>query len=132
MTDFYLNNLSSLITTVDNTVRKSLFSMMTFNDNIMVAAGINHSVFLLSDGTVMTCGQNNYGQLGDGTNTDRNSPVYVYTTGTTKLSNVKNVYTGGYHTLFLLNDGTVYVCGRNTDGQLGNGNNTNLNRATLN
>jgi hypothetical protein len=35
---------------------------------------------------------------------------------------VINIACGGYHTIVLLDDGTVYGCGYNDDGQLGNGN----------
>ena len=42
-----------------------------------IAAGISHSIALKFDGTVWAWGSNTYGQLGDGTNTDRTTPVQV-------------------------------------------------------
>lgn len=42
-----------------------------------VAAGERHSVAVRSDGTVWTWGQNDFGQLGDGTSVDSASPVQV-------------------------------------------------------
>lgn len=42
-----------------------------------VDSGGFHSVVLLSDGTVRIWGQNTYGQLGDGTRTDRYEPIEV-------------------------------------------------------
>ena len=43
----------------------------------VAAASETHTVALKSDGTVVAWGWNLYGQLGDGTTTDRWSPVAV-------------------------------------------------------
>ena len=43
----------------------------------MVSAGADHSMALRSDGSVWAWGQNNDGQLGDGTKTNRATPVRV-------------------------------------------------------
>ena len=42
-----------------------------------VASGGGHTMYLMWDGTVWGVGNNNYGQLGDGTTTQRTSPVQV-------------------------------------------------------
>lgn len=39
--------------------------------------GYYHTLWVKSDGTLWAWGWNNFGQLGDGTNTARNSPVQV-------------------------------------------------------
>ena len=44
---------------------------------VAVAAGIEHSLYLKSDGTLWAMGQNNYGQLGDGTTIPWNGQVQV-------------------------------------------------------
>jgi alpha-tubulin suppressor-like RCC1 family protein len=41
---------------------------------VVAVAASNHSVALKSDGTVWAWGWNSYGQLGDGTTTDRSTP----------------------------------------------------------
>jgi alpha-tubulin suppressor-like RCC1 family protein len=59
-------------------------------------------------------GQNDYGQLGDGTNTARNTPVQVR-----GLSGMQDIDGGFGHSLALKSDGTVWAWGRNKFGQLG-------------
>jgi|GEM_PF-2592624 len=82
-----------------------------------------HSMALKSDGTVVSWGYNTYGQLGDGTTTDRSIPVKVKGPGGTGyLSNIIGISIGaGYHSLALKNDNTVWTWGDNTDSQLGDG-----------
>ncbi|GAA3107733.1 S8 family serine peptidase [Streptosporangium carneum] len=81
-----------------------------------VAAGTAHSVALLSGGTVKAWGDNSQGQLGDGTTTDRTSPVTVF-----GLTGVSQVSSRADHVLALLTSGTVKAWGDNSQGQIGNG-----------
>ncbi|MCL2087921.1 MAG: dockerin type I domain-containing protein [Oscillospiraceae bacterium] len=83
---------------------------------ISVSAGNDHSVALLSDGTVWAWGWNNRGQLGDDTTTDRRIPVQV-----SGLTGVTTVSSSGDHTMALKSDGTVWAWGYNWTGQLGDG-----------
>ena len=78
-----------------------------------------HSLAVKSDGTAWSWGENNDGQLGDGTTTDRLTSVQVST-----LTNVKAVAGGQAHSLALKNDGTVFAWGDNEYGQLGDGTTT--------
>ena len=81
-----------------------------------ISAGDSHTAALKSDGTVWSCGRNNYGQLGDGTTTSRYTPVQV-----TGLSDVIAISAGNFHTVALKSDGTVWSWGYNDYGQLGDG-----------
>lgn len=83
-----------------------------------IAAGCYHSLALKEDGTVWAWGENSEGQLGDGTDEDRNAPVPVG-----NLNGVKAIAAGGYHSLAAKVDGTVWAWGNNTFGQLGDGSN---------
>jgi alpha-tubulin suppressor-like RCC1 family protein len=47
------------------------------SDVVQVAAGFSHGLGVISDGTVRAWGDNTYGQLGDGTQTERSTPVQV-------------------------------------------------------
>lgn len=92
-----------------------------------VAAGTYHSIALASDGTVYTWGNNSFGQLGDGSNTQSSIPVAVNTSGVLSGKTVIQVAAGYTYNLVLASDGTIYAWGRNDYGQLGNGN-TGTNR----
>ena len=85
------------------------------------SAGLNHSLFLKNDGTVWTTGGNGDGQLGDGTNYHRRSPVQVKEANGSSFDNVTKISAGPSHSLFLKNDGTVWATGNNAYGQLGDG-----------
>ncbi|MGH9223752.1 MAG: RHS repeat-associated core domain-containing protein, partial [Acidimicrobiales bacterium] len=81
-----------------------------------LAAGWYHSVAARSDGTVQAWGNNAYGQLGDGTTTDRPTPTQV-----PGLSAVVAVAAGIYDSAALRADGTVWAWGWNNLGQVGDG-----------
>ena len=85
-----------------------------------VAAGDAHSLALRSDGTVWSWGNNQYGQLGDGTTVNRSVPGPV-----SGLTNIRAIAARYLHSLALKNDGTVWAWGYNADGALGDGTTTN-------
>lgn len=93
-----------------------------------VAAGNYHSLARLDDGTVKAWGSNGSGELGDGTTTDRHTPVTVLTSATppVPLINIKDIAAGSHSmaintngTPLNLNDDKVYAWGPNSRGQLG-------------
>ncbi|MBI5638286.1 MAG: FecR domain-containing protein [Nitrospinae bacterium] len=88
----------------------------------LLAGGEAHSVFLKGDGTLWAWGQNNKGQLGDGTDDRRLTPVQVKGPGGKgTLQGIVAVAAGSLHTVAVKNDGTVWAWGYNDDGQLGDG-----------
>jgi len=86
-----------------------------------IECGVYHTMALMNDGTVKGVGYNDNGQLGIGTF----SGSYVTSWTTSGVSNVSSLKSGGYHSVALLNDGTVKSVGYNVQGQLGTGDTTN-------
>jgi alpha-tubulin suppressor-like RCC1 family protein len=93
-----------------------------------IAAGGTHSLALKNeDGGMWAWGNNESGQLGDGTFEDKNSPVWI-SSGFQYLS-YSAVAAGGDHSLATTGDGKLWAWGNNEYGQLGDG--TNLNKNTI-
>ena len=67
-------------------------------------------------------GNNSSGQLGDGTNQNRSTPVLAAESGAT------DVVCGVSHSLFIKDDGFLWGMGKNTNGELGDGTNVNRSR----
>jgi len=85
-----------------------------------LGAGSDHSLVLCLDGSIVTWGRNNNGQLGDGSNTNSPIPVDVDASDVLAGRIVKMIVAGGFHNLASCSDGTLVAFGRNTNGQLGN------------
>jgi hypothetical protein len=104
-----------------------------FDSVIAIAAGHLHSLFLRQDGSVWAVGNNDAGQLGDGTLQRRLTPVRVKMNDGSFLTNVQAIAAGGEignivifgpvwgHSVFLRQDGTVWAVGSNHEGELGVG-----------
>ncbi|MCU6790768.1 S-layer homology domain-containing protein [Paenibacillus sp. WQ 127069] len=75
-----------------------------------------HTLALDGDGQVWAWGKNDNGELGDGTTSQRTSPVQV-----NGINHVTAIAAGGYFSLALKDDGTVWAWGLNDNGQLGIG-----------
>jgi alpha-tubulin suppressor-like RCC1 family protein len=80
-------------------------------------SGPGHTAAIKTDGTLWTWGQGTRGQLGDNTSTTRSTPVTTFAGGT----NWKQVSAGGVHTAAIKTDGTIWIWGNGSSGQLGNG-----------
>lgn len=83
---------------------------------VAVAVDLDHSLALTSTGRVYAWGHNQYGQLGDGSTTNRNRPVRV-----PNRSRVIAIAAGQDHSLAVTRKGAVWAWGRNDVGQLGDG-----------
>ena len=90
--------------------------VQNLTDIVALAARANHNLALRADGTVWAWGQNDQGQLGDGSLVDRATPVQV-----SQLTGVAAIATGWKHSLAVRSDGTLWVWGANDGGRFGNG-----------
>jgi alpha-tubulin suppressor-like RCC1 family protein len=87
-----------------------------------VAIGGEHICTIFDDSSLQCWGDNSFGQLGDGTTTDRLTMTPVgLETGRTAVS----VSAGASHTCVTLDDSSLKCWGRNNQGQLGDGSTTN-------
>ncbi|MBN3297180.1 HERC3 ligase, partial [Amia calva] len=81
-----------------------------------IACGGHHSVFLLHDGSVYTCGSNSFGQLGH--EKSGASPELVGALDAQKIGSVSG---GQAHSLAVNEQGQVFAWGAGGEGQLGQG-----------
>jgi alpha-tubulin suppressor-like RCC1 family protein len=97
-----------------------------------ISAGNVHTCATKTDGTAYCWGDNNYGQLGDNTTTNRYTPIQVHGVDDVGfLTEVSSISAGtGYsgHTCATKTDGTAWCWGDNGYGQLGD--NTTTDRST--
>jgi alpha-tubulin suppressor-like RCC1 family protein len=97
--------------------------LVKLQDVILIRAGFHHTCALRQDGTLWCWGFNNLGQLGDGSTTDRSTPVRVGS-----LTDVVDIALNGFdaygplaHTCARQSDGALSCWGANQFGELGDG-----------
>ncbi len=110
------------ITLLFLTISKSTIAQCSYFTTIKSGAVASHVFAIKSDGTLWAWGANSSGQLGDGTNTNKNTPVQVDVAATWT-----DVAAGESHTLAIKSNGTLWTWGSNSDGQLGDGKYANKN-----
>jgi alpha-tubulin suppressor-like RCC1 family protein len=88
----------------------------TSSDLVALASGISHVCGLDAVGSAVCWGGNEGGQLGDGTRTDRDSPIAVRTE-----LHFSTLTAGATHTCGLAGGGVPICWGQNLNGQVGDG-----------
>ena len=79
-----------------------------------VFLGHSYSAAIKADDSLWMWGQNDYGQLGNGTTSGSAAPIKI-------LDDVAAVSLGERHSAAIKSDGSLWVWGYNYEGQLGNG-----------
>ena len=85
-----------------------------------ISAGDGYSLALMNDVTMKGWGENSYGEVGTGNNV---TPQYT-ATNVVGLTGVKAISAGGFQSIALKNDGTVWAWGSGQYGQIGDGSTT--------
>lgn len=109
----------------DNSLQQIVLTKMINNTGKtpkLISCGRFHTVVLMTDDTLYSCGQNTYGQLGIGSDDTNEEIVHSSLTqmNLSKLGTEKpvSVKCGGYHTVVFTDSRKVYGCGYNAYGQL--------------
>ncbi|CAH2106985.1 unnamed protein product [Euphydryas editha] len=105
----------------DEVTRPSCVKWLKPHRAIFVACGRAHTIFVTDSNTIYSVGCNDEGQLGTGDMEHHSVPQVV----NLEIDQpIKQVSAGSNHTALLLDDGRVFVCGSNSEGQLGLGEDT--------
>jgi len=89
-----------------------------------ISAGYTHALVTMPDGTLWAWGENNSGQLGNGTRTSTGNPGQTFDHTPTRVDGMEDVVAvsaGGSHTMAITADGSLWGWGNGLSGQLGAG-----------
>jgi alpha-tubulin suppressor-like RCC1 family protein len=80
---------------------------------ILGASGAYHNIFIKDNYEIWTSGKNEFGQLGDGTTTDRSIPVRVHVEGSVLAGKKVSSLGAGYDHSLAICEGKAFAWGLN-------------------
>ena len=81
---------------------------------VQIVAGSSHNVIQLSNNELLMCGFNKFGQLGLGNNDDQNVFIKLSLKDIPDKVTIREVVAAAYHTIVLLSNNDILVCGDNS------------------
>lgn len=111
-----LGNGNTTSSPTPTAVRASSASKLVLGGIVEIEAGKSSTCARLESGGVRCWGRNHYGQLGDGTTTQR-----LYPTAVLNVTSAMDLALGDYHACAALGNGRARCWGFNLNGQLGDG-----------
>lgn len=129
----YNNRIFSLEEqTQSNGSKKSIFKIIylyndkvLYEDNSAFAVGDRHILFV-ENGTLKAKGNNDYGQLGNGTNNESVEFINVNSPWSENGEKIRMVAAGANTSYVITDKNNLYAWGLNTSGNLGNGSSENI------
>jgi hypothetical protein len=118
---------ASTALTTATAVQDTIAPTGTPNDVVAISAGTAHSIALRADGSLMTWGSNQYGQLGNGTTT---TTVYYSEPTLPNGKIAASIHAAGNHTIVRATDGTLVGWGSNLNGVLAGASSGNVTTPT--
>src|SRR5437868_13200657 len=112
--NFSIRNMYSLLS--ENLRRTSRLNLKGYNmkqlvqlnkisfANKNINAGLRHSLILTINGEIYGCGYNEFGQLGLGNYSNRNTPILL-------SNNITQISVGGQHSIILTDNKQIYSFG---------------------
>jgi alpha-tubulin suppressor-like RCC1 family protein len=125
---------------IGDMINKSKFEKVNIEgleDNIkQICCGYNTTFILAENNSIYACGYNEFGQLGTGDRIDRKKFVRVHMDYFEYMGgNIEKISCGDYHTVVLVkrnnSNDMIYVCGKNSSGQLGQNDTEERSRFTM-
>lgn len=114
------NNSDATVTTP---MAINSFGALAGKTPVHISSSTNHSIVVCSDGTVVTFGNNDNGQLGNGTTTESWIPVAINSYGALAGKTAVRADAGFRYSMVLCSDGTIVGFGQNNHYQYGIGTN---------